>query len=103
MDALVLVGRGSVGTWDVYARDPKDLHLGTIREGKDNYLHVVAVRGTLLEGIPPVSMRTSRLRWQPSRGTCRAPARNGFHEQHASRSRGPGRARRRRAFRGAGG
>jgi hypothetical protein len=53
MDALVFVGRGSVGTWDVYARDPKDLHLGTIREGKDNYLHVVAVRGTPLEGIPP--------------------------------------------------
>ena len=53
MDALVFVGRGRGGTWDVYARDPNDLHLGTIREGKDSYLHVVAVRGTPLEGIRP--------------------------------------------------
>ena len=32
MDALVFVSRGTVGAWDIYARDPKDLHLGTIRQ-----------------------------------------------------------------------
>jgi hypothetical protein len=51
-DGLVFVGRGSPGTWDVYARDPADLPLRVIREGKDNNLHVVAVRGTPLERIP---------------------------------------------------
>jgi hypothetical protein len=53
MDALVFVGRGRIGMWDVYARDPEDLRLGSIREGKDGYLHVVAVRGTPLEGMRP--------------------------------------------------
>jgi hypothetical protein len=53
MDALVFVGRGSVGTWDVYARDPKDLQLGVIREGKDSYFRVVPIQGTPLEGIRP--------------------------------------------------
>ncbi len=38
MDALVFVGRGVVGTWDIYARDPKDLHLGTIgQDGDDRF------------------------------------------------------------------
>jgi hypothetical protein len=35
MDALVFVSGGAVGRWDIYARDPKDLLLGTIEEGDD--------------------------------------------------------------------
>jgi hypothetical protein len=52
MDALVFVSRGSVGSWDVYARDPKDLALGIIRESKDGTLHIIPVRGSPLEGLP---------------------------------------------------
>jgi hypothetical protein len=47
----VFVASGSVGTWEVYARDPKDLALGNIRESKDGTLHIILVRGSL-EGLP---------------------------------------------------
>lgn len=39
MDALVYVSRDPVGAWDVYARDPKDLRLGSIhRDGDGQFL-----------------------------------------------------------------
>jgi len=47
MDAFVFVGRGTVGRWDVYARDPKDLLLGTIEEGDNRQLLVKAAAGPL--------------------------------------------------------
>lgn len=51
MDALVFVSRGTVGRWDIYARDPKDLLLGTIEESDDQQLRVKAMADPLL-GVP---------------------------------------------------
>ena len=48
MDALVFVTRGTVGRWDIYARDPKGLLLGTIEEGDDRQLRVQASADPLL-------------------------------------------------------
>lgn len=42
MDALVFVSRGTVDRWDIYARDPKDLLLGTIQEADDRALFIKA-------------------------------------------------------------
>ena len=53
MDALVFVSRGSVGSWDVYAREPKGLDLGAIRESEDGTVVVVARRGSPLKGLQP--------------------------------------------------
>ncbi len=48
MDALVFVSGGAVGRWDIYARDPKDLLLGTIEGGDDQQLRVKAMVDPLL-------------------------------------------------------
>jgi hypothetical protein len=42
MDALVFVSRGTVDRRDIYARDPKDLLLGTIQEADDRSLFIKA-------------------------------------------------------------
>ncbi len=51
MDALVFVSGGAVGRWDIYARDPKDLLLGTIEEGDDQQLRVKTMVDPL-RGLP---------------------------------------------------
>jgi hypothetical protein len=51
MDALVFVSRGSIGSWDVYAREPKGIDLGTIRESEDSTVIVVARRGSPLKSL----------------------------------------------------
>jgi hypothetical protein len=40
MDALVFVGRGTMGEWDIYARNPKDLYLGIIRLNDANLFSI---------------------------------------------------------------
>ncbi len=53
MDALVFVSVGAVGRWDIYARDPKDLLLGTIEERDDQQFRVKAMVDPL-RGPPEV-------------------------------------------------
>jgi hypothetical protein len=50
MDALVSVGRGAVGRWEIYARDPKDLFLGPI-EQEDNQLLFIDAAADPLAGV----------------------------------------------------
>ncbi|WP_139165509.1 hypothetical protein [Microvirga guangxiensis] len=47
MDALVFVSRGTIGRWDIYARDPKDLLLGTIEQEDNQLLYIDAATDPL--------------------------------------------------------
>lgn len=73
MDALVFVSRGTIRRWDIYARDPKDLLLGTIEQEDNQLLYIDAATDPLTgvnEGPYPDLDAAMRAVADRIQGTC---------------------------------